>query len=84
MKSKRHCRLGLPAPSAEGRAIVRESPIVVRIACVARTAVNSETMTPMPSVKAKPWTWAVASTNRMNAVMIVTTLASMMAVRPFL
>ena len=84
MKSKRHSRLRLPAPSAEGRAIVRESPIDMRIAWVASTAVNSETIVPMPSVKAKPWTSAVASTNRMNAVMIVTTLASMIAVRPFL
>ena len=41
-------------------------------------------MTPRPSVSAKPLTPAVASTKRMNATMIVTTLASMIAVRPFL
>ena len=71
-----------PAPSADGREIVREFPIVVRIACVAMTAVKSDTIVPMPSVKAKPFTSEVASTNRMNAVMIVTTFASMIAVRP--
>ena len=73
-----------PAPRADGREIVRESPIVIRIAWVASTAVNSDTIVPMPSVNANPLTSAVASTNRMNAVMIVTTLASMIAVRPFL
>ena len=82
MKSKRHARFLPPAPSAEGREIIREFPIVIRIACVAITAVNSETNVPMPSVNAKPLTSAVASTNRMNAVMIVTTFASMIAVRP--
>ena len=63
---------------------MRESPIVIRIAWVASTAVNSDTNVPIPSVNAKPWTSEVASTNRMNAVMIVTTFASMIAVRPFL
>ena len=62
--------------------MTRESPIVVRIACVAITAVNSDTNTPIPSVSANPWTSEVASTNRMNAVMIVTTFASMIAVSP--
>ncbi len=83
MKSNLHGRFLPPAPSADGRAITRESAVVIRIAWVASTAVNSDTIVPMPSVKAKPWTSAVASTNRMNAVMIVTTLASMIAVRPF-
>ena len=54
-------------------------PSVPTIACVNRTAVNSETMVPTPSVNAKPLTPAVASTNRMNATMIVTTFASMIA-----
>ena len=49
---------------------------------MAITAVNSDTNVPMPSVNAKPLTSEVASTNRMNAVMIVTTFASMIAVRP--
>ena len=71
-----------PAPRAEGREITREEPIVVRIAWVAITAVNSDTKVPMPRVRAKPLTSEVASTNRMNAVMIVTTLASMIALRP--
>ena len=53
-----------------------------RIAWVASTAVNSETMTPMPSVKAKPWTPAVAMMKRMNATRNVTMFASMIAVRP--
>ena len=51
-------------------------------ACVASTAVNSETIVPMPSVKANPFTSAVASANRMNAVMNVTTLASTIAAKP--
>ncbi len=51
-------------------------------ACVASTAVNSDTSVPMPSVNAKPLTSAVASANRMNAVMNVTTLASTIAAKP--
>ena len=43
---------------------------------------NSDTIVPIPSVNAKPFTSEVASTNRMNAVMIVTTFASMIAVKP--
>ncbi len=82
MKSMRHACFWPPAPSADGREITRDPPIVIRIAWVAMTAVNSETIVPMPSVNAKPLTSAVARTNRMNAVMIVTTLASMIAVRP--
>ena len=61
------------------REIMRERPIVPRIACVASTAVNSETSVPMPSVKAKPLTPAVARMKRMNAVISVTTFASMIA-----
>ncbi len=76
--------MGLPAPSAEGRASVRLSPAVVRIAWVASTAVNNDTIVPIPSVNANPCTSWVESTNRMNAVMIVTTFASMIADRPFL
>ena len=53
-----------------------------RIAWVASTAVNSDRMTPMPSVKAKPWTPAVAMMKRMNATRNVTMFASMIAVRP--
>ena len=84
MKSKRQRLPARCAPTAAGFENTRLRPIVARIACVAITAVNSETNVPMPSVKAKPLTPAVASTNRMNAVMIVTTFASMIAVRPLL
>jgi len=51
---------------------------------VASTAVRNDTIVPMPSTKAKPFTPAVARMNRMNAVISVTTLASMIAERPFL
>ena len=84
MKSKfsqRFLALG-SAPSAAGCAIRRERPIVASAACVASTAVNSETSVPMPSTNAKPFTPAVARMNRMNAVMNVTTLASMIAAMP--
>ena len=54
-----------------------------RIACVRRTAVRNETIVPTPSMKANPLTPEVASMNRMKATMKVTTLASMIAVRPF-
>ena len=51
---------------------------------MAMTAVRNETIVPTPRVKANPFTPAVARMNRMNAVISVTTLASMIAVRPFL
>ena len=71
-----------PAPRAEGCETSRERLIAPSAACVARTAVNSETSVPMPSVKAKPLTSAVASANRMKAVMNVTTFASTIAANP--
>ena len=75
----------LPAPSADGcsqdRACRASSS---RIACVASTAVNSDTSVPTPSANAKPLTPAVASTNRMNATSSVTTFASMIVAKPFL
>ena len=46
------------------------------------TAVNSETIVPIPSVKAKPLTPAVASPKRMNAVSSVITFASMIVAIP--
>ena len=46
------------------------------------TAVNSETIVPTPSVNANPFTPAVASTNRMNAVISVITFASMIVAIP--
>ena len=71
-----------PAPSAAGWVTKRERPIAPSAACVASTAVNSDTSVPIPSVKAKPLTSAVASANRMKAVMNVTTLASTIAAKP--
>ena len=49
---------------------------------VASTAVNSVSIVPMPSMNANPLTSAVASANRMNAVMNVTTFASTIAANP--
>ena len=46
------------------------------------TAVSSETIVPTPSVNAKPFTPAVASTKRMNAVIRVITFASMIVAIP--
>ncbi len=51
-------------------------------AWVKSTAVNSETSVPTPSVNAKPLTPAVARMNRMNAVISVTTFASMIVAMP--
>ncbi len=56
----------------------------LKAARVATTAVNSDSRTPMPRVKAKPLTPAVANRKRMRAVANVTTLASMIAPMPFL
>jgi plastocyanin len=49
---------------------------------VTTTAVKSETIVPRPRAAAKPRTPAVARTKRMNAVMIVTTLASRIVEKP--
>ena len=64
------------APMAKRDPMIRVRAIAPRIAEVASTAVNSETIVPMPSVNAKPFTPAVESVNSMNATPIVTTLAS--------
>ncbi len=82
MKSNVQPRPRRSAPSAAGWETSFERPIAPSAACVASTAVNSETSVPMPSVKAKPLTSAVASANRMKAVMNVTTLASTIAANP--
>ncbi len=47
------------------------------IARVAATAVISETTVPISSIRAKPFTSAVATANRISAVIAVTTFASM-------
>ena len=70
------------APSIEGWPTSGERPIAPSAACVASTAVNSVSSVPMPSMNAKPCTCAVASANRMKAVMNVTTLASTIAAKP--
>ena len=70
------------APSAAGWETSGERLIAPSAACVASTAVNSDKSVPMPSVNAKPLTSAVASANRMNAVMNVTTFASTIAANP--
>ena len=82
MKSKFHPPRLRPAPRAEGRETTRVCPSAPSAACVASTAVNSDTSVPMPSMNANPLTSAVASANRMKAVMNVTTLASTMAAKP--
>ena len=73
-----------PAPSADGARSSRDPRIESRIAWVASTAVNSETIVPMPSTNAKPLTPAVARMNRMNATSSVTMLASTIVAKPFL
>jgi len=82
MKSNVHSRLGLPAPSAQEWLISRVRPIVPSAARVASTAVNRVSSVPIPSMNANPLTSAVASANRMNAVMNVTTFASTIAANP--
>ncbi len=47
------------------------------------TAVNNEAIVPTPRVKAKPFTPAVESTKRMNAVIRMITFASMIVAMPF-
>ena len=85
MKSKLpQIDLRWPALTARGAEMARERLSVPRIALVASTAVNSDSIVPMPSTNAKPLTPAVARMKRMNAVMIVTTFALTIAVRPFL
>ncbi len=82
MKSNVQPRPCRAAPSAAGCETTPERLIVPSAACVASTAVNSDSSVPMPSVNAKPLTSAVASANRMNAVMNVTTFASTIAANP--
>ena len=53
------------------------------IARVAATAVTSEITVPIISISAKPLTPAVATANRTNAVITVTTFASMIVWKPF-
>ena len=67
-----------------GERSIRERPMRPSTAWVKITAVNRETIVPMPSVNANPLTPAVARTKRMNAVSRVITFASMIVAIPFL
>ena len=82
MKSNLKSAPSSPAPSSAGDRSRRPRLKTPRKACVKTTAVIRETMTPMPSVKAKPLTPPVASTKRMNAVSSVMTFASMIVPMP--
>ena len=82
VKSKFHWRPSPLAPRNAGERRMFERPSSPSTACVNSTAVNSETIVPMPSVKAKPLTPAVASPKRMNAVSRVITFASMIVAMP--
>ena len=53
------------------------------MARVAATAVNRETIVPIRSISAKPFTSAVATANRISAVIAVTTFASTIVRKPF-
>ena len=52
------------------------------IARVAATAVNIESSVPISSMRAKPFTPALATAKRTNAVIIVTTFASTIVPKP--
>ena len=83
MKSKCQRRAARAAPSDRRRAEqLGRGRTCPSNAWVKTTAVNSETIVPTPSVKAKPLTPAVASTKRMNAVSRVMTFASMIVAIP--
>ena len=82
VKSNFHCRPSPLAPRNDGERMRFERPSSPMIACVNSTAVNRETMVPMPSVKAKPLTPAVARPKRMNAVNRMITFASTIVAIP--
>ena len=84
VKSKLHWRPSPPAPRKLGRRRICERPSSPSTAWVKRTAVNRETIVPIPSVNANPFTPALASTKRMKAVIRVITFASMIVAIPFL
>jgi hypothetical protein len=71
-----------PAPSAAGERMKRARPNSPRKAWVNTTAVNREAIVPTPSVNANPFTFAVASAKRMNAVISVITFASTIVAMP--
>ena len=71
------------APMKRGLSNQRKPESSPSIARVAATAVISETTVPISSISAKPFTSAVATANSTSAVMLVTTLASMIVWKPF-
>ena len=70
------------APMKRGLSNQRKPASSPSIARVATTAVTSEITVPSSSISAKPFTCAVAAANRTNAVMQVTTFASMIVWKP--
>ena len=84
MKSNVIARLAWPAPSALRLLMTRVPRRLRMIAWVASTAVNSDSIVPIPSTKAKPLTPAVARMKRMNATSSVTMFASTIVEKPFL
>ena len=84
MKSKVILCFSCPAPSAERLLRICEPRRLRMIAWVASTAVNSDSIVPMPSTNAKPLTPAVARMKRMNATSSVTMFASTIVEKPFL
>ena len=71
------------APMKLGLSNQRKPASSPSIARVAPTAVISEITVPIISIRAKPFTCAVATANRNSAVITVTTLASMIVRKPF-
>ena len=81
-KLRCHCRAFSRAPRKAGERRIGLRPSNPSTARVKITAVSSETIVPIPSVKAKPLTPAVASPKSTNAVSSVITLASMIVLIP--
>ncbi len=84
MKSTR-CQAGIfwaLAPMNAGLLNQRKPARTPRRARVTATAVTIEISVPMMSMRAKPFTPPVATAKRTNAVMIVTTFASTIVLKP--
>ena len=82
VKSKCQRTRSSVAPRKAGERMNPARPNRPRKAWVKTTAVNREAIVPTPSVKAKPLTPAVESTNRMKAVISTITFASMIVAMP--
>ena len=70
------------APMNDGLSNQLKLESIPSIARVAATAVNIESNVPMSSMRAKPFTPALATAKMMNAVIIVTTFASTIVPKP--